>query len=435
MRQTPTRTFDRRTVTKTGIAAAAGLAAGHVTGSPSIAGQSAEISFMNWDTVSGTPLETAINAFQEQSGITVNVQPTPTQDYTTRMRTLLASGQPPDIMRIDDDLVRGFAEANQLLDLTQFIESSEIDTAEYPQGLYSFTDQLDGSHPAWVIGVQPRVLFCNVDMFEAAGVPLPPSSWTGENWTWEDFLETAQALTNEDEQEWGALVYGDNAYEQTFSVNNGVEGGIYSPDGTEFTLASEKGVEAVQWVTDLTCEHGVQPPWSQLQVDQARQQLFASGRVGMLFGAFGLVPYMKENVNDFTWDVAPVPARVEQKQEGSLIVFCIPKDASDPEAAWQLLEFLGSAEAGNIFAQQGYFIPIDPQASAQISEVEGPPQNISLFAEAAEYQSSVSPTTYQERAEQIYRPQMDLVYNCEQSAADVLPPLKEDVEQALADEN
>jgi ABC-type glycerol-3-phosphate transport system substrate-binding protein len=140
-------------------------------------------------------------------------------------------------------------------------------------------------------------------------------------------------------------------------------------------------------------------------------------------------------VNDFTWDVAPVPARVEQKQEGSLIVFCIPKDASDPEAAWQLLEFLGSAEAGNIFAQQGYFIPIDPQASAQISEVEGPPQNISLFAEAAEYQSSVSPTTYQERAEQIYRPQMDLVYNCEQSAADVLPPLKEDVEQALADEN
>jgi multiple sugar transport system substrate-binding protein len=390
---------------------------------------------MNWDTVEGTPLEAVITAFEEQSGITVNVQPTPTQDYSTRMRTLLASGEPPDIMRIDDDLVRGFAEANQLLDLTQFIESSDVDTAAFPEGQYAFTNQADGTHPAWVVGVQPRVLFCNVDMFEAAGVPLPPSTWTGENWSWEDFLETAQALTNEDEQQWGALVYGDNAYEQTFSVNNGVEGGIYSPDGTEFTLASEKGVEAVQWVTDLTCVHGVQPPWSELQIDQARQQLFASGRVGMLFGAFGLVPYMKENVTDFTWDVAPVPAREAQEQEGSLIVFTIPKDASNPEAAWQLLEFFSSEEAGTIFAEQGYFIPILPTASAKISDLEAPPANIALFAEAAEHQSSVSPTTYQERAEQIYRPQMDLVYNCEQSASDVLPPLKEDVEQALADEN
>lgn len=435
MASSPASAFSRRTLAKTGVAAAAGLAASRIATSPASARQATEISFMNWDTVAGTPLEAALNAFEETTGITVNVQPAPTQDYTTRMRTLLASGSPPDIMRIDDDLVRGFAEANQLLDLTPMIEESGIDTSQYPEGLYSFTIQANGSHPAWVIGVQPRVLFLNVDMFEAAGVPLPPTSWSTDEWNWEDFLETAQALTDESEQQWGALVYGDNAYEQTFSVNNGVEGGIYSPDGTEFTLASEKGVEAVQWVTDLTCVHGVQPPWSQLQVDQARQQLFASGRVGMLFGAFGLVPYMKENVNDFEWDVAPVPARDARQQEGSLIVFTIPKDASNPEAAWQLLEFLASAEAGTTFAEEGYFIPILPEASERISAVEPPPGNIGLFAEAAEFQSSVSPTTYQERAEQIYRPQLDLVYNCEQSAADVLPPLKEEVEQALAGEN
>ncbi len=435
MTRSETRKLDRRTLTKAGMTAAAGLAASQFATSPAVARQGGEISLMNWDTVEGTPLEAVITAFEEQSGITVNVQPAPTQDYSTRMRTLLASGEPPDIMRIDDDLVRGFAEANQLLDLTPMIEESGVDTAQFPEGQYGFTNQADGTHPAWVIGVQPRVLFCNVDMFEAAGVPLPPSTWTGENWTWEDFLETAQALTNEEEQQWGTLVYGDNAYEQTFSVNNGVEGGIYSPDGTEFTLASEKGVEAVQWVTDLTCVHGVQPPWSELQIDQARQQLFASGRIGMLFGAFGLVPYMKENVTDFTWDVAPVPAREAQEQEGSLIVFTIPKDASNPEAAWQLLEFLSSEEAGTIFAEQGYFIPILPAASAKISVLEAPPANIALFAEAAEHQSSVSPTTYQERAEQIYRPQLDLVYNCEQSAADVLPPLMEDVEQALAGDN
>jgi multiple sugar transport system substrate-binding protein len=403
--------------------------------SSTLAKQDGEISFMNWDVVAGTPLETALNAFQEETGITVKIQPTPTQDYTTRMRTLLASGSPPDVMRIDDDLVRGFAEANQLTDLTELIEGSAVNTDEFNQPLFTFPVQADGTHPAWVIGTQPRVIYYNVTMFEELGVPLPPDTWSGDSWTWDDFLATAQQLTDAEAQRWGALIYGDNAYEQTFSVNNGVEGGIYSPDGTEFTLASEKGVEAVQWVTDLTCVHEVQPPWSQLQQDQARQQLFASGRLGMIFGAFGLVPYFRDNVTDFTWDIAPVPAKEDQKQEGSLIVFCIPQDAANKEAAWQLLTFLSSEAGGNIFAENGYFIPILPGAAELISPGEESPANIRLFIEAAEHQSSVSPSTYQEQAEQIYRPQLDLVYNCEQSAADTLPPLKEQVEQALAGES
>lgn len=424
----------RRTLAKTGVTAAVGLAASQYAEAPATAKQSDELSFMNWDVVEGTPLATVLKRFEEQSGISVNVQPAPTQDYTTRMRTLLASGSPPDVMRIDDDLVRGFAEANQLLDLTERIKQSDIDTSEFAEALFKFPVQLDGTHPAWVIGVQPRVIFYNVTMFEEAGVPLPPSTWTGEGWTWDDFLNVAQQLTNVDAQQWGALIYGDNAYEQTFSVNNGVEGGIYSPDGSEFTLASEHGAEAVQWVTDLACVHEVQPPWSQIQQDQARQQLFASGRVGMLFGAFGLVPYFQENVSDFTWDVAPVPAKVNQKQEGSQIVFTIPKDAANKDAAWELLKFMSSADAGQIFAEAGYFIPIRPEAASQISAPDEIPANIELFVAAAEHQSGVSPSAFQEQAEQIYRPQLDLVYNCEQGAAEVLSSVQEEVERALAGE-
>ena len=434
MTKSPASRFTRRTFARTGATAAAALATSQYASAPAGASQNGEISFMNWDVVSGTPLETAINAFQESTGITVNVQPTPTQDYTTRMRTLLASGAPPDVMRIDDDLVRGFAEANQLLDLTELIQQSDIDTSELTEPLFRFPIRADDTHPAWVVGVQPRVIFYNVTMFEELGVPLPPSTWTSEGWTWDDFLETAQQLTDADAQRWGALIYGDNAYEQTWSVNNGAEGGIYSPDATEFMLASDEGIEAVQWVTDLSCVHGVQPPWSQLQQDQARQQLFASGRVGMLFGAFGLVPYFRDNVADFTWDIAPVPARVSQEQEGSQIVFCIPQDAANKEGAWQLLEFLSSAEAGEIFAESGYFIPIRPEAASQISASNETPANIELFVEASQHQSSVSPSVYQEQAEQIYRPQLDLVYNCEQSAEEVLSSVKADVEQALAGE-
>jgi multiple sugar transport system substrate-binding protein len=424
-------TFSRRTLTKTGVTAAAGLAASQLFSVPrTIAKQDGEVTFMNWDAVPGTPIETALNAFQEKTGISVNVQPTPTQDYETKMRTLLASGSPPDVMRINDNLVRDYAVAGQLLDLKSFIKTPE----SYIESLFTFPVTPEGTHPAWTVGTNPRAIFYNASMFEEHGVPLPPSTWTAEGWTWDDFIEAAKPLTNEDEQRFGALVYQETAAEQTWAVNNGVKTGLYSDDGTEFTLASPEGIEAMQWLADLTCVHKVQPPWSQLQQDQAANQLFAAGRIGMMFSPLGFTAYLRENVSDFTWDVAPVPAKVDQTQEGSLIVFCIPQDAANPEAAWQLLTFLSGEAGGNIFAENGYFIPILPNSAELISPGEEAPANIKLFTEAAQHQSSVSPSTYQEQAEQIYRPQLDLVYNCEQSAADVLPPLKEQIEQALAGE-
>lgn len=421
-------TFTRRTLAKTGVTAVAGLAASQISVSRTGAKQSGEVTFMNWDAVSGTPLETALNAFQETTGITVNVQPTPSADYETKFRTLLASGSPPDVMRINDNVVRDYAVAGQLLDLKPFIESSD----SYIESLFTFPLTPEGTHPAWTIGTNPRAIFYNVSMFEEAGILPPPGNWTSENWSWDDFLETAKQLTDADAQRWGALVYHETAAEQTWAVNNGVETGIYSEDGTEFTLASPEGIEAMQWLADLTCQHGVQPPWSMLQQDQAANQLFASGRVGMMFSTLGFTNYLRQNVTDFTWDVAPVPAKVDQKQEGSLIIFCVPKDASNPEAAWQLLEFLGGPDAGKIFAEAGAFVPVWEEAGAAIRPGDEPPAHIGLFAEAARNNTVVSTDAVgQGLARQIYRPQLDLVFSCEKSAEEVLTSVREEVEAAL----
>lgn len=423
--------YSRRTVAKTGAAAAAGLAASQFA-VPNVikARQGGEVSFMNWDVVSGTPFETALNAFQESTGITVNVQPTPADDYETKFRTLLASGAPPDVMRINDNVVRDYAAAGQLLDLNQYIESPD----GYIESLFTFPVTPWGTHPAWTIGTNPRAFYYNKTMFEEAGVPLPPTSWTSEGWTWDDFLSVAQQLTSEDPQRWGVSIYNDTAWEQTWAVNNGAETGIYSEDGTEFTLASPEGIEATQWVADLSCEHGVQPPWSILQpaADDTANQLFAAGQLGMVFNTLGYTTYLRQNVTDFEWDIAPVPANVNQMQEGSLIIFCIPQDASNPEGAWQLAQFLAGPEAGEIFAQAGHFVPVWEEAGAALQPGEQPPANIGLFAEAARHNTVVSTDAIgQGLARQIYRPQFDLVFTCEATAEEVLTSVKPEVEQVL----
>jgi multiple sugar transport system substrate-binding protein len=389
---------------------------------------------MDWDTVSGTPLETAIHAFQDQTGITVKIQPAPSEDYETKMQTLLASGSPPDVMRINDDYVRGYSLAGQLQDLNPFIEQSQLNADDFNEHPYRFPIQPDGSHTAWTIGTQPAMIFYNVSMFEEAGVTRPPGTWTSEGWTWDDFLEAAMQLTDAGTQRWGALLYDSTSSETIYPVNNGEESGIYSEDGTEFTLANPTAIEAIQWITDLACVHEVQPPWSQLQQSQAGNQLFVSGRLGMIERTFGTAAYFSQNVTDFIWDVAPVAANVNQQTIATLIDFCIPKTAKNPEGAWELLRFLGGPEGGRIFAEAGNFVPAHKEAAAALKAKDGTPEHLDLVTEAVKHSTNENFSQHIQRARQVYRPQLDLIYTCERTAEDVLTSVREDVEAALAGE-
>jgi multiple sugar transport system substrate-binding protein len=390
-----------------------------------------EITFLNWEPVEGTPLGRAIQAFEKKTGTKVTVQPAVTGDaYDTKMRTLLAGGSPPDVMRINDDFVRGFSEKGALLDLTRYIEQDKIDTGQFAKEAFEFPRQPDGTHTAWVLGYQPRLIFYNKDMFKEANVPLPPTEWTSEGWTWDDFLDRAKRLTIPGKR-WGALIYLDTGYEQTFTINHGSRTGIYSEDGKRFTLADPTEVEALQWATDLTCREKVQPPWSELQQDNADTQLFAQGRLAMFFAAFGTVPYLRSTIKDFEWDVAPPPGDVEQRTEASVIVFTIPKAAKNPDKAWELLKFLSSEEGGRILAEGGAFTPINNKAAALLEPGDQPPANIGLFAEAARHLTAPNQTKNTLGARQLYRPALDAAYNCERPVGEVLAEIRPQVESAL----
>lgn len=393
------------------------------------------VSFMNWDEIGGTPFETVINAYQEASGVTVEVQPSPAQDYEAKMRTMIAGGTAPDIMRINDDFVRGYTNEGQLLDLTSFLERDGITGEGYFETIYNFPRQPTGEYTAWSVGCQPSVVFYNKTMFEEVGVPLPPTTWTSENWKFDNFLEAAKALTIEGER-WGALVYSATAFETVFSVANGEPSGIYSFDGNEFTLANPKSIEGIQWAADLTCVHKVQPEWGVTQRSGAPNQLFAGGQIGLYFNAFGVAPYMRENAKDFVWDIAPSPGQEDQKAIATIVCFCIPSVATNPETAWELLSYMSGVDGAKLFADAGAFIPPLREMATYMIENNGdqPPEHISLVIDALDNSVTENFSAYIERARSFYRPELELVYTCQSSAEEVLTGIREEVEQALAGE-
>jgi multiple sugar transport system substrate-binding protein len=331
-------------------------------------------------------------------------------------------------MRLNDDFMREMSDKRTILDLNQY--TADLDKSQYFENVFDFSD-LPNGRAGLAIGTSPRVLFINKTMFEKKGVPLPPTTWTSEGWTWDDYLETAKALTGDGD--FGTILVKDTAFENTWATNNGGDG-IFSEDGRRFTLADPEGIEAMQWAADLALKHEVSPTWAEIAPDQADQRLFAAGRVGMYFSAMPVAGYLADNVNDFEWDIAPIPAKVNQYSEGSMIVQVIPQAAKDPEGAWEFLKFITGEEGGTFFAERRTCVPLHRKAADALATAspDTAPENVRLFIDAADHNRSVNSTTATSAAVALYRPQLQRALIGEISVEEALTSVRDQVEAAIA---
>jgi multiple sugar transport system substrate-binding protein len=277
------------------------------------------------------------------------------------------------------------------------------------------------------------MVFYNVDAFKEAGVDLPPTTWTDDGWKWENFLAAAKRLTIPGER-WGVLVFDDTSSETTFTVNNGTDG-IYSKDGTRFTLADPGSVEGIQWLADLSLKHKVQPPWEDIQAGASNPDYslsqFATGKVAMMTRNFGAAAYMRQNIKDFEWDLAPIPGNLSQKTISTLIVWAIPAKAKNPDGAWKLLRSFTDLTGAKALAEQRDLVPANKEAAKLLEAKAATPEHLALIVEAAEHGVNENFNPHIQQARALYRPQLDLIYTGQKTAKEALEGVKDRVEQAL----
>lgn len=421
-------TMNRRSFLVTSVGAALALG-GCAKGTDSQGAGADTISSAAWDDgISDQMNGSILQGFEKKSGIKVRPQAAvPFTDFQTRFRTLLAGGSPPDVMRLNDDFLPEISEKKLSKDLEPYFSKSQLNKADYFP-IFDWS-KLPTGQRALVVGQQVRLVFYNKTMFEKEGVPLPPKDWTPDGWKWDDFLNAAKALTKGTSQ-YGALVYHDTTFEDIWSRNNGGPG-TFSEDGTKFTLADPVGVEAIQWVCDLTLKHKVQPAWGDIQADQAAQRLFAAGKVGMMETATSMIPFFDKNVKDFEWDLAPVPAKVNQYQQSSVIVYIIPDKAKNPDKAWEYLDYAISEEGGKLFAEAGLAVPVNKKAAESLKSPGEYPKNIRLVIPAADQHKSTNFTRASSNAVALYRPQIERAYTGELTAEKALSSIRGQVENAI----
>lgn len=306
----------------------------------------AEISYGMWAEDQRETVEQMITAFNEEyPNITVNVTVTPWDNYFTRLQTQASGGDLPDVFWLNSGNFELYASEGQL----QSLDDLGLDMSNFPESLVE-TYSYDGA----VYGVPKDYdtigLFYNEALFEQAGVEAPT-----EDWTWDDYHETASAISEAlaTEEIYGATGGWSNQ-ELIYPMIYSYGGQVITDDGTS-GYDSDAAKQAFQLLADMTADGST--PSAQFIAENWGTEVFGSGRTAMLVGGNWNAGILKDMPAYDDIRVAPMPQGTEHATVIHGVGHVMSANSANKEATAALLRFMGGEEAGQIQGESGGAIP------------------------------------------------------------------------------
>jgi multiple sugar transport system substrate-binding protein len=318
----------------------------------------AQVSMM----IFGDPAEKAaydelVRAFaDERPDIAVSLIHIPDQaDYRRRLGTDFAAGSAADIVLLNYRRYAAYAARGVLEPLGPYLtESDRLATTDfYPEALAPFVWQ--GELMCIPQNLSSLVVYYNRDLLRAAGLPDPATDWT-----WDDMLQYAQALTSDSDGDGQIEQYGLGT---EISLNRLAPfvwqaGGELVDDDkqpTRLTLDTQEARAALQWFVELQVQHKVVPD-AVAEAAESSERRFLNGRLGMFLNSRRGVPTYR-TIESFDWDVAALPRGEMSAGVLHSDAYCMPKTSNDKDATWAFIEFANSAEGQTIIAGSGRTVP------------------------------------------------------------------------------
>ncbi len=294
-------------------------------------------------------------------------------DHLARLATAFAGGEPPDVFLVNfreysQFVVRGAIEA-----IDPNLEDLGMDLGDYyPQPLEAFTfeDELQ----CMPQNISSLVVYYNRKLFKQAGLDRP-----SDDWTWDDFRETAIALT--DEKVRGLGIEPNVIRIAPFVWSNGGEI-VDDPDSpTRFTLDEPKAREALEFIVSLVRDDKVVPTAEELEA-QDLETRFMTDKLGMLLSSRRDTPAFRE-VLGLDWDIAPLPIGVEPAGILHSDAYCV-STGTDVDAAFDFVAFATGEEGETITALGGRTVPsLESVAnSGAFLDPTRPPRHSQVFLDA-----------------------------------------------------
>lgn len=289
-------------------------------------GSGVELQLMGW---ASSPEEDAqlsaiIEAYNEQSENTAVFNPQP--EYDTTLQAALAGGTPPDVFYVDSNRLPDLVEAGILTPAEGMVDDADD---FYPALVEAFS--YDGTFWCPPKDFSTLALQYNVTMFEEAGID-PPT-------TWDELAQAAETLTTGDTV---GLVLG-TEYPRWGAFMFQAGGSVANDDFTELTIDSPANRTALEFLQGLyEAGHAASAP----DLDAGWPgEAFGSERAAMTIEGNWIVGAMNNDFPDVEWATVELPEGPEGPGTFAFTVcYAVSANAPNPDASWDLVNFLVSQE-------------------------------------------------------------------------------------------
>lgn len=276
-------------------------------------------------------LEAIAAAFEEENpNIDVELTTAPFDSYFTDLQTRIAGGDAPDAFELNYENFVTYADSGTLLDLAA-TAPDVVDPSVYAGDAYDVFNY-QGTQYGLPGSFSVVVLFYNKDIFDAAGLDYPDSSWT-----WEDELAAAEALTDVDNNVWG--VFQPIQFFEFYKVLAQNGGSFFNDDKTEATFNSPEGVAAAEWLVNKV---GSVMPTTEQMGGQDDGGMFMSGQLAMWHS--GIWMFTAVNDSGINYDIAVEPGGAQKASHffANGVVGSATSEHPAEVAAW--LQYLASSD-------------------------------------------------------------------------------------------
>lgn len=289
-------------------------------------------------------------AFEAETGATLNIEFVQWADAHDRFVTSIAGGTTPDVAETGTTWTAEFAEAGALAPIDDYITAGTAD--DLVEGLVE-SGTYDGVAYGmpWYAGV--RALVYRTDVFEELGLDAPE--------TWDDIVSAGEAIKAAKPELIPFAVPGDaemSAYPWVW----GADGQVAVERDGEWTseLDSPASLEGLEFYTGLATEHGFSTTGATTWKETDVLDNFTQGNVAMAIQGSWTPATIAENAPDLDGKVG---ASIIPGKDGGVSPSVIGgshlsmfETADNKDLAWTFIEMMTTGEFASAWAEQsGYF--------------------------------------------------------------------------------
>lgn len=313
----------------------------------------------------------------QHPNIKINVRTVQFEDMVNDLARAVATGSGPDITYIDNPEVALFASRGLLLDMTPYIEKSEVVKAEdiYPGPLASVT--YEGGIYGLPRGANTIALYYNADMYREKGLDPdnPPK-------TWDELYEAAKALTDPAANVYGIAFSAVATEEGTFQFLPWLQmtGGDYNNVNTE-------GAARALNVWKRLLDEKLASPDTLIRGQWDSTGTFNAGSAAMSISGPWELPRMSQEAQfEYRATLLPVPEegaeRASALGEGDNVILA---NTDNPDEAFMFVEFL-YAQMPRVWNEFGYL----PASDVEVTNPNNP-EIYAVFEESMKYARNRGP--------------------------------------------